>query len=1010
VPQSRTEHEFICLGKPTRLVPDSLSFFCRSVIGLFDITRITRTDRPQFFGTMSSSQAEAVKLAAPLVPFSYAQAARGVSGPTSLQSSKAPSGSITPAKEQSVLPALKSELNGARWADDVDDEIKTASHSSASTAVDAQSASSIKSPAAHAVGQVNGTASPSSVDFGGSSTSTLVRDDSPMPLSEMPESAWESKSQSTSTVKPENGRSRTSADRASSRGRKKSGRRSEKKEKTDSESALKKDTWIQPVKYVEAPAPTVNPWALRAQQAKAVPAPQPSVTSTPTSTAAEVPKPTPPSKENKTTAPIVAIPSIPAAPPQAKEQTAETQAAKQPIEEKISSSKSTQQHSKPAARNDQVIKVASPTVDQASWPTPETAKVDEHKSKPQDKNEAAASTSNPLGKKHAWEKVDFTPSVVFNTTLPGQARRGGKGGSSRGAREGTSRSSASGPSERRGDSGVGPQSSETARGSSPSRTKRASHDEYSARRQSRQESLPRDASAKLAEENKSKPAENTEQATSKPSNVFKPKTNRKEYSVVNGERRREDITTGKENDTPVTSKAASAKSTAAQQPTSVPTSARKEDVSAASSERKGSVAQEFASRNHERKSSGSFVSYSGRARPERGRGGHRGGRGNSQTFHPNAHSFVNGQASAYSVQGFNSMPKSPTSFIGQDPFFGQTPQHSGQRYNRNYQPRGTSIPTDSPYVRMPNGYPGQPLQVNTAVQNGVYPADYYLPATALPYQNDPASNLLSAVTTQMEYYFSVDNLLKDMYLRKHMDSQGFVFLTFIADFKRLKSMTHDLELIKHVCQQSPNIEHRVGSDGIDRLRVAKGWEQWVLPKADRDQTAQNDGPESLHQPPRPHPQYPDQSHLLRHSSLPTSHSAGAILGGQPFQSLNSFATPYNYGLNGDTPAANQSQTSPTSMASSQSGVQPSTASLGSSTAQPQFLSAASIEEHETDSFTDAEVEVLRVVVRNLEPTDAGSSSGGASQRTFSNGSAEGINGLRISTDPSAPSSAATPNE
>jgi la-related protein 1 len=312
---------------------------------------------------------------------------------------------------------------------------------------------------------------------------------------------------------------------------------------------------------------------------------------------------------------------------------------------------------------------------------------------------------------------------------------------------------------------------------------------------------------------------------------------------------------------------------------------------------------------------------------------------------------------------------------------------------------------------MPNGYPSQPLQINTGVQgNGVYPADYYIPATSVPYQNDPTSNLLSAVSMQMEYYFSVDNLLKDMYLRKHMDSQGFVFLDFIADFKRLKSMTRDLELIKYVCQQSPNIEHRVGSDGIDRLRAAKGWENWVLPMEDRDQAAQNDGPENLHQPPHPYPQFPDQPHLLRQSSLPIPQSAGAVLG-QGFQSLNSFAAPYNYGSNTnvDTPAVSQFQTSPISLTAGQSIAQPSATSFGSSSAQTQLLNNG-IEETEPDSFTDAEVEVLRVVIRNLEPGDAGSSSGSTSHRTFSNGSSEGINGLRITTNPSAPNSAETPNE
>ena len=44
------------------------------------------------------------------------------------------------------------------------------------------------------------------------------------------------------------------------------------------------------------------------------------------------------------------------------------------------------------------------------------------------------------------------------------------------------------------------------------------------------------------------------------------------------------------------------------------------------------------------------------------------------------------------------------------------------------------------------------------------------------------TNILTLVQTQIEYYFSIDNLCKDMFLRKHMDSQGLVFLNTIAQF------------------------------------------------------------------------------------------------------------------------------------------------------------------------------------------------------------------------------------
>jgi la-related protein 1 len=93
-----------------------------------------------------------------------------------------------------------------------------------------------------------------------------------------------------------------------------------------------------------------------------------------------------------------------------------------------------------------------------------------------------------------------------------------------------------------------------------------------------------------------------------------------------------------------------------------------------------------------------------------------------------------------------------------------------------------------------------------------------------------------------EYYFSIDNLCKDMFLRNNMDSQGYVLLSVIADFKRIKALTEDMDLLRHVCGQLKNIEYRPGEDGVDRLRRKEGWEQWIRPMSERVPSARNDGP------------------------------------------------------------------------------------------------------------------------------------------------------------------------
>jgi la-related protein 1 len=99
-----------------------------------------------------------------------------------------------------------------------------------------------------------------------------------------------------------------------------------------------------------------------------------------------------------------------------------------------------------------------------------------------------------------------------------------------------------------------------------------------------------------------------------------------------------------------------------------------------------------------------------------------------------------------------------------------------------------------------------------------------------------------------------------------MDSQGFILLSVIANFNRIKEMNSSLEQLKLVCQQSHVIEWRLGVDGKDRIRKREGWDKWVLDKAKRDASAQHDGVEAASPP----PMNPEGFVAVRHSSLPNS--------------------------------------------------------------------------------------------------------------------------------------------
>lgn len=222
-----------------------------------------------------------------------------------------------------------------------------------------------------------------------------------------------------------------------------------------------------------------------------------------------------------------------------------------------------------------------------------------------------------------------------------------------------------------------------------------------------------------------------------------------------------------------------------------------------------------------------------------------------------------------------------------------------------------------------------------------------------------------------------------MFLRKHMDGQGFVFLTVIADFKRVKSLSQDLELIKFVCFQSPNIEFRVGRDGSDRLRRKDGWEKWVLNKEERDSSVQNDGPEELHQPPVPYLQGLESQLMGRYPPPFATHSTGSGHDSN-YQSLSAMAAPLSAP---PVPAPNGISRSkhdmfpgdPTAQAFIPPIVSGNTQQYGMSQV-PNGING------DQDSFSDEQTEALTVIVRKQESSSRSVPFHSAASRTFSNGS------------------------
>ena len=82
---------------------------------------------------------------------------------------------------------------------------------------------------------------------------------------------------------------------------------------------------------------------------------------------------------------------------------------------------------------------------------------------------------------------------------------------------------------------------------------------------------------------------------------------------------------------------------------------------------------------------------------------------------------------------------------------------------------------------------------------------------------------------QIEYYFSVQNLCSDMYLRSCMDEDGYVPVVYIAQFNRIASFHSDMPSLCEALQQSKVLDFDKENE---KVRASKGWEYWLLPNAD----------------------------------------------------------------------------------------------------------------------------------------------------------------------------------
>jgi la-related protein 1 len=80
-----------------------------------------------------------------------------------------------------------------------------------------------------------------------------------------------------------------------------------------------------------------------------------------------------------------------------------------------------------------------------------------------------------------------------------------------------------------------------------------------------------------------------------------------------------------------------------------------------------------------------------------------------------------------------------------------------------------------------------------------------------------------------EFYFSPDNLVRDIFLRQHMDVDGYVPLAFVGSFQAVYSVHQDYASLLEAVKSSESVELDLENE---KVRLRDGWQKWLWPNAD----------------------------------------------------------------------------------------------------------------------------------------------------------------------------------
>ncbi|KAM7524040.1 hypothetical protein LguiA_013942 [Lonicera macranthoides] len=159
----------------------------------------------------------------------------------------------------------------------------------------------------------------------------------------------------------------------------------------------------------------------------------------------------------------------------------------------------------------------------------------------------------------------------------------------------------------------------------------------------------------------------------------------------------------------------------------------------------------------------------------------------------------------------------PRGFVQQHPQHNSTPFIPPQPFPMPVRPFGNpmgypEVPSPMIYVQ---GLPPDSLR-GVPFVTPISPHAMFFPG--------PDPQLHSKIVNQIDYYFSDENLVKDTFLRKNMDEQGWVPVRLIAGFKKVTYLTDNIQVILDSVRSSTIVEVQG-----DRVRRQNDWMRWIMP-------------------------------------------------------------------------------------------------------------------------------------------------------------------------------------